>query len=154
MYIYHYHPETGEYLHSGRADPDPLDKDNWLIPAHATTAAAPATGEHETAVWRDGAWAVVADYRGETWYQPDGTPVIIELLGQMPEPDWTAEPPPPPPPPESSPYELLAASDAEMARVVEDIWDALVAKGLLAETDLPQAARDKTAQRKALRARL
>lgn len=59
-----------------------------------------------------------------------------------------------PPPPEPSPDELLAASDAEMARVVEDIWTALIAKGVLAETDLPQAARDKTAQRKALRARL
>jgi hypothetical protein len=45
----------------------------------------------------------------------------------------------------------LAASDSSMVRVIEDVWDALKAKGLVADVDLPQAAQDKLATRKSLR---
>ena len=41
----------------------------------------------------------------------------------------------------------LAASDAKMARVGEDLINALVAKGVLAMADLPQAAQDHIANR-------
>lgn len=37
MKIYHYHPETGVLLGEGVADKSPLEKNVWLIPAHATT---------------------------------------------------------------------------------------------------------------------
>ncbi|MCC6468589.1 MAG: hypothetical protein IT563_09725 [Alphaproteobacteria bacterium] len=47
----------------------------------------------------------------------------------------------------------LAASDAGMARVVEDLVDALVAKGVLDFADLAPAAQDKITARKALRSR-
>jgi hypothetical protein len=47
----------------------------------------------------------------------------------------------------------LAASDAGMARVVEDVFDALAAKGLLSVEDLSAFAQDKIAERKALRSR-
>lgn len=46
----------------------------------------------------------------------------------------------------------LAATDKDMARVVEDLWAALKAKGVLADADLPAAARDKIAARAQLRA--
>jgi hypothetical protein len=48
----------------------------------------------------------------------------------------------------------LAATDADMARVGEDLLSALVSKGVIAETDLPQAARDKIAERRTLRSKL
>ena len=45
----------------------------------------------------------------------------------------------------------LMRSDSKMPRVSEDIWDALVLKGVLLATDLPQAAQDSLTERKALR---
>lgn len=49
---------------------------------------------------------------------------------------------------------LLRRSDAEMARVVEDLVDVLVAKGVIALADLPQPAQDRINQRKNLRGQL
>lgn len=46
----------------------------------------------------------------------------------------------------------LAASDKEMARVGEDLLDTLIAKGVIAFTDLPKSSRDKITARKAKRA--
>lgn len=47
--------------------------------------------------------------------------------------------------------QTLAATDAKMARVAEDVIDALKAKGLIADADLPSEARALVAQRKAAR---
>lgn len=46
MDIYHYDALTGEFLGQGKADPDPLQPDNWLIPAHGVGAMA------DVARWR------------------------------------------------------------------------------------------------------
>ena len=61
MKIYHYHPDTAEYIGFGMADKDPLVDDNWLIPAHATTIAPPKTDIGEVAVFDIGlgGWTVV-----------------------------------------------------------------------------------------------
>lgn len=48
----------------------------------------------------------------------------------------------------------LASSDAPFVRVLDDLIDALIGKGAIAETDLPQAARDKRAARAAARGQL
>ena len=48
----------------------------------------------------------------------------------------------------------LAASDKEMARVAEDLTDVLKTKGVITDSELPQAVRDKLAMRKELRAQL
>jgi len=48
----------------------------------------------------------------------------------------------------------LAASDAAYIRVIDDLIETLIAKGTIAEADLPAAARDKRAARKALREQL
>ncbi|WP_290874915.1 hypothetical protein [Aquabacterium sp.] len=37
MKIHHHHPETGAYLGTTDAQPDPMEPGRWLIPAHATT---------------------------------------------------------------------------------------------------------------------
>ena len=37
MNIFHYHPETLEYLGKGLADPDPLSPGKYLLPAFSTT---------------------------------------------------------------------------------------------------------------------
>lgn len=48
----------------------------------------------------------------------------------------------------------LTASDAGTVRVVEDLVEVLIAKGVIAKADLPEAARKKLDDRKALRAAL
>lgn len=48
----------------------------------------------------------------------------------------------------------LLASDLELVRVLEDLIQVLMDKGLISFTDLPDAARDKLLTRKSLRRRL
>ncbi|MCB1864416.1 MAG: hypothetical protein KDG50_03235 [Chromatiales bacterium] len=45
----------------------------------------------------------------------------------------------------------LAATDGPFVRVLEDVIDALISKGTIALSDLPQRARDRIAERQALR---
>lgn len=56
MKIYHYHPETQEYLGEGLADESPLEPGVWLIPAHATEAAPPPPVAGKTRHIEGGAW--------------------------------------------------------------------------------------------------
>lgn len=103
MDIYHYHPETREYLGVGQADPDPLVHGNFLIPAYAVKEPPPPFGPRQVAVYRDG-WQVVADYRGVRYWLGDGSEHVIERIGEVPPPDALDAPPPPPPPePEPEP---------------------------------------------------
>lgn len=48
----------------------------------------------------------------------------------------------------------LKATDADMPRIVEDLIDTLITKGIIVESDLPQAAQDKLANRKDKRSKL
>lgn len=48
----------------------------------------------------------------------------------------------------------LAATDAEMPRVVEDLIDTLIGLGVMAEADLPQVTRDRLADKRNKRAAL
>ena len=48
----------------------------------------------------------------------------------------------------------LQASDADMARVVEDLIALLIAKGVIDPVELPKAARDKLERRRTLRQKL
>ena len=64
-------------------------------------------------------------------------PALARFLGAL-QPDLTA----------------LQQSDQGFIRVLEDVVDLLIEKGLIALNDLPQDARDKIAQRKALRRNL
>jgi hypothetical protein len=73
MNIFHYHPETGVYLGQGQADESPLEPGVWLIPAHATSAEPPVTGEGEQATW-NGAWAVEPIPAPEP--EPEPLPVV------------------------------------------------------------------------------
>lgn len=82
--LHHYAPATGEYLGSSAADADPVNAGEYLMPAFCTQTAPPAAGEHETAVWQAGAWALVPDYRGHTYWLPDGSRGRVIKLGEAP----------------------------------------------------------------------
>jgi len=50
--------------------------------------------------------------------------------------------------------ELLSQSDTAIARVLEDLIDVLITRGVIQFTDLPDAAQDKLLSRRQTRARL
>jgi hypothetical protein len=58
MPIYHYHPETGEYLGESVADPSPVNPETFIIPAFATTVAPPAIGDKQKAIYKNGIWGI------------------------------------------------------------------------------------------------
>jgi hypothetical protein len=50
--------------------------------------------------------------------------------------------------------QLLSQSDTSIARVLEDLVDVLISRGVIQFTDLPQAAQDKLMSRQETRAKL
>ena len=89
------------YLCTTAADRDPLDENNWLIPAGCVEVAPPETGKNQTAQWQPESqtWRIIPDYRGQTAYrtdtwQHDG--IVADTVtepGELPE-GLTIEPPP------------------------------------------------------------
>lgn len=93
MKIYHYDPNTREFLREGTARRDPLEeKENYLIPLNATIMAPPVAVDKEKAVFDEltGIWSVVPDYRGQTLYRKDtGEAIRIIELNIIPDDTMT-----------------------------------------------------------------
>jgi hypothetical protein len=78
-------PVTGELIGTGYADPDPLDVDNWLIPAHAYLDVPPTAAQGEAVVWIDEGWRLLPDHRGQAYRTDTGEVVMHDQLGELPE---------------------------------------------------------------------
>jgi hypothetical protein len=117
MQLYHYHPETREYLGESEARPDPLVPGGWLIPAHATTQAPPAAPQGLAAAWSGAAWTLAEDHRGRQGWV-DGQPATVTELGPLPD-GWSDTAP------EPTPDELLDAAIRELEAVYQSKYDAL-----------------------------
>jgi hypothetical protein len=124
------HPQTGEvYGNTDYADPKKL----------AEIGAIPLTEEgapHADADVQDGTTLVVA---------PDGKSATRTLLWRSKTAEEVATAT------KALAERTLAASDLGMARVVEDLIATLIAKGVIAKADLPQAAVRKLTDRETLR---
>ena len=89
------------YLCTTVADRDPLDENNWLIPAGCVETAPPETGKNQAAQWQQESqtWRIIPDYRGQTAYrtdtwQHDGIAAdTVTEPGELPA-GLTIEPPP------------------------------------------------------------
>ena len=89
------------YLCTTVADRDPLDENNWLIPAGCVETAPPQTGKNQVAQWQaeSQTWRIIPDYRGQTAYrtdtwQHDGIAAdTVTEPGELPA-GLTIEPPP------------------------------------------------------------
>lgn len=80
MLVYGFHEGTGEFTGYVSTMRDPLSGRD-MAPWNTTLLIPPAAGENQKAVFSEGAWRLVADHRGEIWY--DGrTPVRVEVLGE------------------------------------------------------------------------
>ena len=89
------------YLCTTAADRDPLEENNWLIPAGCVETAPPQTGKNQAAQWQQDSqtWRIIPDYRGQTVWrtdtgQHDGIAAdTVTEPGALPE-GLTIEPPP------------------------------------------------------------
>ncbi|MBL4754784.1 MAG: hypothetical protein JKY52_14465 [Flavobacteriales bacterium] len=90
--IYHYQSDTGEYISSGVANKDPIDKLD-LIPANATTLTPSTPSSNQAVVFNGVEWLLVADHRGEGGYDEGGDYKEVTQLGVVPDSSWTNEPP-------------------------------------------------------------
>jgi hypothetical protein len=82
--IYHYDPNTNEYLDTSTAAPDPLTPGEFLIPGYATTVEPPSVVTGKAAVFADGQWSEVDDYRGSTVYSTaNGESKEVDHLGEV-----------------------------------------------------------------------
>ena len=98
MDIYHYSPINGEFVAAGPARPDPLEDGVFLIPAHATAVAPPVEVNGKARCFLGGAWTQQPDHRGETWWQADGTAIVIDTIGDPISNGLLATEPPAPAP--------------------------------------------------------
>ncbi|MXN77205.1 tail assembly chaperone [Burkholderia sp. 4701] len=131
MLIHHYSHPTGEYLSSSQPDADPRNPERWLVPSWATLDAPPPRTPTTWPFYRDGAWALLPDFRGRVCYRTDtGEPVEITVAGTTPDDlGLTTEPRPSPRhawldgawvvPPELLEREKRAAAMAEFERRLE-----------------------------------
>ena len=77
----------GFYLHQTVADADPMQPENWLIPAGCIEAEPPEVKPEQAAKWQPEkkAWQYLPDYRGKTAYRTDnGQPETMQIVGELP----------------------------------------------------------------------
>lgn len=82
--VYNYDPTTGAFLSTQLAVQSPLDPPGvWLVPANATLIAPPAVAVNQVAVFSTSTqtWSITIDDRGQTWYDANGNPVVINFIG-------------------------------------------------------------------------
>jgi hypothetical protein len=85
MDIYNYDSKLHFYTGQSLADPSPVVDGGFIVPAFATNIAPPEAGAMEIAVFEDGAWQLVEDWRGIVLYSTvDGREVHITDLGPKP----------------------------------------------------------------------
>lgn len=96
MDIYNYDRVTGEFINTEAARKRPLEEDVFAIPAYAAVDAPPEPFAGKSACYltatgvspedyRDGAWLLVEDRRGQYYRAADGAPVYLDRLGVQPE---------------------------------------------------------------------
>lgn len=121
MKIFHYSNDTGEYFGEGVADINPVDTDDYIIPAFSTTIEPPVKQDGFTAVFDGEQWSMVPDHRGQVWFNGREA-VEIETLGDPTVEGLT---------PAISPLSVDEAEALTIARIKN------YARGLIAKTGLP-----------------
>ena len=84
--VYHYDPDTGEYLGTDAALPDPMEAGRFLLPAQATFTAPPQTTAGRVAVFDavTEVWTTAEDKRGTVFWL-NGAEQTQEALGPLPK---------------------------------------------------------------------
>lgn len=85
MIIYNYNPITFEYIGESEASPNPVNPDNPIIPACATTIEPPKSIEKYAIIWIGNKWEYKEDHRNEVWYNAKTKKTeVIQFIGMLP----------------------------------------------------------------------
>lgn len=93
MKIYNYSALNGEFFGESEARKSPLEKDVFLIPAHATDIKPPVSDAGQVAVFAEDEWSLVDDDRGSDYWIGQNK-YTKKDIGPLPDDAVTAEPPP------------------------------------------------------------
>lgn len=96
--VYCYHAETGEFVSEEHSSPSPLEIGIFVAPANSVNIAPPKAGRHQKQIWNGEKWIIMPDFRGETWFDKNGAPIVIKDLGNPEENGLTPTLPTPPSP--------------------------------------------------------
>lgn len=135
--LYHYAPQSGEYLGQSEARKDPR-AGQARIPANATLIALPEEVLEETQVFvfKNEAWEVLEDHRGEVFYDENGEAFEITYLGQEISESWSTEKPP------ISDEEILTGIKAQAAyRIAESGHDWMAAREVGGGAAIPDSVK-------------
>ena len=92
MLVYNYDPITMEYISSEEAGRNPINPENPLIPANATTVEPPEVRQGYAITWAGNKWRYKEDHRGENWYNAQTKQIeTIEFLGELPNYYYTPD---------------------------------------------------------------
>lgn len=92
MLIYNYNPITLEYMYSEEAGRNPLNIDEPIIPAHATTIEPPEFQQGYAITWAGNKWRYKEDHRNEAWYNAETKEIeIIDFIGELPSYYYTPD---------------------------------------------------------------
>lgn len=81
--VYLYDEITGEFKGATQAQLSPEGpKGQYLEPVHSTGVTPPSTGVNQVPVFSKGKWSLQSDYRGQSWFDPEGNPVEIQTIGK------------------------------------------------------------------------
>ena len=84
--VFSYDRETKEFVGEYQCQPDPLEKGKFLIPADATEIPPPETLLFQKAVFDNGKWKVVPDYRGRKVVFLESQEIQeIQEFGELPD---------------------------------------------------------------------
>ena len=98
MLFYRFNPDNGEFIRAEMAFIDPLESQRrgvevFLVPANSVTTPPPEViPSGFVAVWDNGQWNTVADFRGRDIWNAKGERNVITELGEVPE-GWSLTPP-------------------------------------------------------------
>lgn len=107
MFVYSYHPQTGEFVGVSPADESPLEPGVFLVPSFSTTLVPKLPAEGYALVFQNSVWTEVRDRRGEVWWSPNGEVKEIDFLGDPVERGYSQTPPEPETPPQIDPLPPL-----------------------------------------------
>lgn len=120
MLIYNYHPDSGEFMGTSEADPNPVETGEFIIPAHATTIEPPGDPSAGHAMAWDGSdWVEIEDHRGEVWWNDAGEPMTVNMIGRPVDHGLVSEPPPQPEPPLVAKIRFALVHDGTVLQTLE-----------------------------------
>ncbi len=89
--VYAYDPETFEYTGEVTAQVNPMEPEEFIMPADAVEDEPPEVMENQIAVY-EGEWIIKPDFRNQTIWQDYETSIEVTEIGEIPE-GWNLERP-------------------------------------------------------------